>query len=159
MRCDGLTDLQIKDCSISESRRWRLENTTETYNYAVSSRRAALESSRLIHPDATLKLLNCCASEMTHDLASTIDDGLAEGLSCGQRAAWILQSPATARWLDNAQSSMLVINGGEDSHEHNSAVSFSTSMLVRALDAAEDIIVSYCIGFATNDETPLYMGC
>jgi hypothetical protein len=58
MRCDGLTDLQIKDCSISESRRWRLENTTETYNYAVSSSRAALESSRLIHPDATLKLLD-----------------------------------------------------------------------------------------------------
>lgn len=78
---------------------------------------------------------------MLHDLASTINDGLAEGLECRQRAAWILQSPITARWLDNAQSSMLVINCGEDNHERNSAVSFSTSMLVRALNSAKNIIV------------------
>lgn len=108
MRCDGLTNLQIKDCSINISWRSRLENSTGTYNYAVSPSGAALELSRLTRLDVTLRLLNYRASQMLHDLASTINDGLAEGLDCRQRAAWILQSPTTARWLDNAKSSMLL---------------------------------------------------
>lgn len=88
-----------------------------------------------------LRILDYRPSEVLHDLASTIDDSLARGTECHQRAAWILQSPTTARWLDSPRSGILLINSREDSHERYSAVSFATSILVRALDAEKDTLI------------------
>lgn len=91
--------------------------------------------------DLMLRLLNYRPSDALRDLMCAFSDGVSSETECQERAAWTLQSPITAAWLDSPRSKLLIVNSEEDDHDSQSAVSFFASMLVRALDAAKPAIV------------------
>ncbi|WPH01352.1 Hypothetical protein R9X50_00419400 [Acrodontium crateriforme] len=125
--------LAMKEHMIARERRAKIEGRRALFFHVLGFRQAG-----------ALKDL-----QMTLRIDPTIYDDAQD------RAAWMIQSPEVARWLGSSRSRTLIINGGESTHDVQSATSFFTAMMVRSTEAsAPAIVLQWFCGQHIEDSIP-----